>query len=425
MPRTPILALLILLAAPATSPARAGDVDRAFGRGGSVTLQSLGADVFAGALALQPDGRIVATADSGEGLAVVRFTAAGTLDRRFGSRGHVRVAVPGASARDVALFRDGRILVAGTVARGPAGPGRLVVARLLPEGELDPSFGADGVAVVGPEGAEVEDMALARDGEVVLAGSVPRGDRTAVLVMRLLPDGTPDPGFGTGGAVESDPARLAGRATGAVVLPDGTVAVAAAAEAGFAAAGAFVAVRLTPAGAFDPAFDGDGVVSVATTRRRLTDGGAAAIAEGPGGRLVLAGTSRGSRGRDDATVVRLGPDGRLDPEFGGGGGVRLLAPGGRSVHIDAMARAPGGRLVLAGRSERAAAVMRLTAAGRRDRGFAHRGLQIAALGRPPGGHRSASLIAAVAARADGRIVTAGAVAGRRSFYATLARLRGR
>ncbi|MDP9294916.1 MAG: hypothetical protein M3O90_10935, partial [Actinomycetota bacterium] len=82
-----------------------------------MTLESLGADVIAGALALQSDGRIVATAASGEGLTVVRFTATGAVDRRFGSRGHVRVAVRGASARGVALFRDGRILVAGTIAR--------------------------------------------------------------------------------------------------------------------------------------------------------------------------------------------------------------------------------------------------------------------------------------------------------------------
>jgi uncharacterized delta-60 repeat protein len=423
MSRAPVLALLMLLAAPAAASARAGDVDGAFGRDGSVTLQSLGADVRAGAIALQPDGKIVATADSGEGLAVVRLTAEGALDRRFGSRGQVQVAVPGASARAVALFRDGRILVAGTVAR-PAGPGRVVVARLLPSGELDPSFGADGVALVGPEGATVESMAVARDGEVVLGGSVPRGERAAVLVMRLLPDGTPDPDFGTAGEVESDVSLLPGRATGVVVLADGGVAVAAAPELGRIDPGTFVALRLTPAGAFDPAFDGDGVVRVQTTARRLGDGGAAAIALGPGGRLVLAGTSRGSRGRDDATVVRLSPDGALDPRFAGAGAVRLVAPGRRSVHVDALARAPGGRLVLAGRSRGAAAIMRLTAAGRRDRGFALGGLMIAALGHPPGGHRSSSPIAAVAVRSDGRIVTAGASAGRDSFYPTLARLRG-
>ena len=422
MARALLLGLALLLAAPAAALARAGDVDRSFGSGGSVTFRSLGPDVFFTAVALQPDGRIVAAADRGNGLTVVRLTPAGALDRHFGTRGRVRIPIPGAGARDIAVFRDGRILVAGTVAPD-AEPSRIVVARLLPGGDLDPNFGTDGVSVVGPGGAQLDSMALARDGEVVLGGSLARPDRPAVLVLRLLPDGTPDPGFGTAGAVDSAAVGVAGRARDVIVLPDGSVAVAAAPELGRVDPGTFVALRLTPAGAFDTGFGQDGVVDVLTTPRRLTEGGAAAIAPGPDGSLVLAGTARGNRGRDDATVIRLTADGRLDERFARDGGTRLVAAGGRSVHIDALARAPGGRLVLGGRSQDAAAILRLTPGGRRDRSFGRSGARYVALGRPPGGHRSASLVAGLAVLADGRIVTAGAVAGRRSFYPAVARLR--
>ena len=387
-----------------------------------MTFQSLGPDVFFTAVALQPDGRIVAAADRGNGLTVVRLTRAGALDRHFGKRGRVQIPIPGAAARDIAVFRDGRILVAGTVAPD-AEPSRIVVARLLPGGDLDPNFGTDGVSLVGPAGSQLDSMALARDGEVVLGGSLARPDRPAVLVLRLLPDGTPDPGFGTGGAVDSAAAGVPGRARDVIVLPDGSVAVAAAPELGRVDPGTFVALRLTPAGAFDPAFGQDGVADVLTTPQRMTEGGAAAIAAGPDGSFVLAGTARGSRGRDDATVIRLTAAGQLDPGFADDGGVRLVAAGGRSVHIDALARAPGGRLVLGGHSGNAAALLRLTAGGRRDNHFGHGGLRLAALGRPPGDHRSASLVAGLAVRSDGRILTAGAVAGLRSFYPVVARLR--
>ena len=67
--------------------------------------------------------------------------------------------------------------------------------------------------------------------------------------------------------------KLAGRARGVLLLPDGRIALAASVEGGRAARATFLAARLTPAGAFDPTFDGDGVARVATTR-----GGCAAAA---------------------------------------------------------------------------------------------------------------------------------------------------
>lgn len=419
MPRALLLALALLLAAPVSALARAGDLDRSFGSSGSVTFQSLGPDVFFTAVAVQPDGRVVAAADRGNGLTVVRLTRSGALDRRFGTRGRVQIRIPGAAARDIAVFRDGRILVAGTVA-SDAQASRMVVARLLPGGDLDPNFGEEGVSVVGPEGSQVDTMALARDGEVVLGGSLARPGRPAAFVLRLLADGTPDPGFGAAGGVDSG---VAGRARDLIVLADGSVAAAVAPELGRVDPGTFVALRLTPAGALDTAFGQDGVVDVLTTPLRLSEGGAAAIAPGPDGSLILAGTVRGERGRDDPLVLRLTAAGLLDPGFGRNGGLRLIASSGRSVHIDALARAPGGRLVLGGRSEGFAALLRLTPGGRRDTRFGGGGARFVSLGRPPGGHRSASLVAGLAVRSDGRVVTAGAVAGRRSFYPVVARLR--
>ena len=56
---------------------------------------------------------------------------------------------------------------------------RFAVARLQPGGNLDPNFGTDGVAVVGPPGAQLEAMALQPEGELVLAGSVPGRRRAA------------------------------------------------------------------------------------------------------------------------------------------------------------------------------------------------------------------------------------------------------
>jgi len=408
-----LLGVLLALALPTAAHARPGELDPRFAGGGAALLGRAGAHVGGAAVALQGDGRATVAGGDGRGFLVARLTARGTLDRSFGRRGSVTVRLRGASAgaaRAVSLFRDGRILVAGTFNVG--GVRRFAAARLLPGGNLDPNFGNHGVAVAGPRGAQLEAMALQPEGELVLAGSVPNGPRRAVLVMRLLADGSPDPGFGRRGAVDSTAVKLAGRARDVLVLPDGRIALAASVEAGRAARATFLAARLTAAGAFDPSFDGDGVARVATTTRRMRGGGAAALARGRGGRLILGGTARGAGGREDATVVRLSAGGRR------AGVTRLSDPRGRSLRIAAMRRDARGRLLLGGRaSGLGAAVLRLRGNLRRDRSFGAGGLA--------GGRLPRTRPAALATRGDGSVVIAGSARIDGRDRMAVARLLGR
>ncbi len=407
-------AVLLVLAAPAAAAhARAGDLDPAFAGGAAALLHRAGANLSGAAVALQGDGRATVVGSDGRGFLVGRFTARGALDRSFGHRGSLTIGFAGATAggaRAVALFRDGRILVAGTVTVG--GVRRFAVARLQPGGHLDENFGNGGVAVVGPPGAQLEAMALQPEGELVLAGSVPAGPRRAVLVMRLLADGSPDPAFGRAGVVDSTAVKLAGRARAVALRPDGRIVLAVSAEAGHTSRATFIAAMLTPAGVFDPAFGAGGIARIATTAQRLRGGGAAALAFGSAGRLILAGTARGARGRDDATVVRVSADGRTSRV------TRLIDPHRRSLRIAAMRRDARGRLVLGGRATRlGAAVLRLRANGRRDRSFGRGGLMPGRLPR--------TRPAALALLRDGDIMVAGKARIDRHDQLVLARLQGR
>ena len=72
------------------------------------------------------------------------------------------------------------------------------------DGDLDPSFGGTGIVVIG-WGAEMHaaalDTAVQPDGRVVVVGYVIGDGNTDFAVARLLPDGSPDPDFGTSGLV--------------------------------------------------------------------------------------------------------------------------------------------------------------------------------------------------------------------------------
>jgi uncharacterized delta-60 repeat protein len=142
------------------------------------------------------------------------------IDVTFGSDGAV-AADAGPAAADVnadryanhclhaARLADGRIVIAGE--RGDTTPD-WVVARYLPDGTPDPSFAGGGFFVYSEIGYEKDSydectlagLALAPDGSALVAGVA--GDRDYYapkkgLLVRLLPDGRPDPAFGTGGAM--------------------------------------------------------------------------------------------------------------------------------------------------------------------------------------------------------------------------------
>jgi len=112
-----------------------GDLDATFGSGGEVMTQ-LGTffDSIA-ALALQPDGKIVAAGESRQtsatAFALVRYNADGSLDAGFGNGGKVLTDIsPGYdSISGVALQSDGAIVVAGNSYDGSTT--KIVVARYI------------------------------------------------------------------------------------------------------------------------------------------------------------------------------------------------------------------------------------------------------------------------------------------------------
>jgi uncharacterized delta-60 repeat protein len=91
-----------------------GSVDSSFGSAGKV-VTNLGPGLsFAQAVALRPDGRIITAGFDELSFALAAYTPRGTLDRRFGDRGIVRTKFgAGALAHAVAVQPDGKVVAAG------------------------------------------------------------------------------------------------------------------------------------------------------------------------------------------------------------------------------------------------------------------------------------------------------------------------
>ena len=368
--------------------------------------------------------------------------AAGDLDPTFGTGGRVvlpmTAAADGDEVNDVALLPDGRTVLAGFSTVGGSGvQNEFAVARLLPDGSPDPSFDGDGRLTMDFNfGGYLSDQATAvaalPDGRILVAGTVSSGRPgpeywTDVLVLRLNPDGSPDPTFGTGGRVLLQPdARLGDRisAEELLVRPDGRLVLAGWAEANGDQMP--YAAGLLPDGRLDPGFSGDGLVRFGGGAARGAGGYAAALS--PDGGVVVAGVGQGFH---DFLAWRLTPAGDPDPAFGTRGAATLSFGDPFPAYSAATARAvavrPDGRVVMAGRAETAFnkfafAVGQLTAAGVPDPTFGANGRVTLPLGPADTWGSEAK---AVALLADGRLLVAGfaATAGGGPAAFAVARLR--
>lgn len=184
-----------------------GTVDGGFGSGGTALASALGASGIANAVAVAPDGKIVlagAVNPSDTRIALARLNSDGSPDASFGSGGTkvVDLGLPYAAAEGVAVQADGKIVLAGRE-QGSAHYAFFngLVVRLNPDGSRDASFAGSGVFSYHKAGGGYDSLnavAVQSDGKIV-AGGVDTENSPYALFVRLSPDGTLDPGFGSGG----------------------------------------------------------------------------------------------------------------------------------------------------------------------------------------------------------------------------------
>jgi len=368
-----------------------GSLDRSFGRGGIVVEPRA---LRFGAIALQPDGKIVAAGSSALGFEVARYLPDGRPDPSFGRGGVVNSyggaeAVYGYFANAVAILADGTIAVAGTFCQcGHDQPGNESGVVTL----FDPSGMARGTHLSVPYGPSAEDVSLFHfqvnalsetSGTLTLAGSsqaqpIPyRPTFPRFALTRLDADLAPEGGFGTAGTLSTElpasPLSAPQIANAVVTVGDGVLV-------GGKAGGRLAFARYLGDGTLDPSFGSGGI---AVTEIGAPYGGALnAMARSGDGDVFAAGVAaRACKGCGQVLVTRLSASGQVDRGFGNGGAVRTRLPlKGRAgvSKADALAIAEDGKLLVAGglvtpRGERFA-LLRYRANGRLDRSFGNSGV---------------------------------------------------
>jgi uncharacterized delta-60 repeat protein len=341
-----------------------GQLDPTFGQGGLVTTafsnQSGVSQGQASALALQPDGKLVAAGWSlfgkqAKGFTLARYTSGGALDGSFGNGGIVQTPPPShaekSEVRALALQNDGKIVAIGEASVSPQTSGNdteFVLARYNPNGTLDTGFGGGksptGVVLtnLGSDLDEAGSVAIQPDGKIVVAGYQRVVTATQTIykaeIVRYNANGTLDTAFGSGGIVQTP--GLSGT-SGLVIQSDGKLLVGVGAD-GFGLA------RYLPTGQLDPSF-GTGGVTTGYLPPGATSGGVGSVLLRGDGTIYAVGSTQTWDGTTNTYYVALThftSGGQLDTAFGSGGWAtdsRLDSPSGAVL-------APNGDIMVAGRS---------------------------------------------------------------------------
>lgn len=321
-----------------TVAATAGDLDPTFGSGGRVITDFFGKSDGARAVAIQPDGKIVAagSVNSAETFGLARYNADGSLDSTFGSGGKVftDLLVGTADAEAIAIQKDGKLVVGGT--SFSLNVNDFVIARYNKDGSLDSTFGSGGVVTTDFFGSfdDLSDIAIQSDDKIVAAGQVDTGGlHFDFAVARYNVDGSLDSSFGSLGLVTTDLGSVVDSAQAVVIQGNNKIVLAGGTAFDFALA------RYNADGSLDATFGSGG--RVVTDLFGLPEF-ANACALQADGRIVVAGFAF-----VDFALVRYNTDGSLDFTFGGTGKV-ITDFFGFEERANAVAIQQDGKLVVGG-----------------------------------------------------------------------------
>lgn len=284
-----------------------GALDGTFGNGGKLTI-SFGStkqtsDTEGRCVVIQSDGKIIVGGFAGSSGALARLNSNGSLDTSFGSGGRVTSSVSG-STESVAIQGDGKIVFGGQTNGGRKSNTDFAVTRLNATGTIDTSFGSNGIANADFGGANdrISSIKIDGSGNIVALGMTGTSLATDNFALaRFLPNGQIDTTFGTGGKVMTDVFAYWDSGQAAAIQPDGKIlATGYSYTSGSSLKGYLTLIRYNTNGTLDGTFGAGGIV---TTEAGGPDNYGYALAIQADGMIVAAGTMSTTNTSDGAFVA--------------------------------------------------------------------------------------------------------------------------
>ncbi len=330
--------------------AQPGSLSASFGVGGKLTDPSR--QTFEKAIASQGKKIVIGSQGFYQGFQtflVDRLLPDGRKDSSFGTGGTAFILFSGdnnpgnitSGINAISLLPDGKIVAVGHAENGGK---NIAIARFLPDGEPDASFGKNGASLSGFGIDETPvNMAVQPDGKLVVCGtSTPdfTPGNNHFFVARYMPDGSVDNGFGNKGIVVSN---YTGSANAVVIKADGDIVA-----GGYSTGVDGISFHIecyTANGSYNNNFGNGGIAD-----NRINGGFLNFIndiAVQADGKLVAAGRTNGS-GVQTFTLARYNSNGSFDNSFGTNGIVLTSFAGATGEAEKIMLPAKGDHILVSG-----------------------------------------------------------------------------
>ena len=339
-----IIVFITCIATGIVAGAQPGTLDKTFGNEGRVFSETFSAGC--NAMAIQPDGKIVAAGAGGYdgmgGFFVARYNSDGSIDNSFGDEGRVITNFFGTATshiESIIVLPTGKILAAAWF--GDYGLIDIALLQYNPNGSLDSSFGVNGIVITDISNFDyIYDMVVQPDGKIIVAGDRKKNENDFLtsFTVRYLPDGRLDKSFGRKGIAftsYSDNIDI----TSVALQPDGKIIV----GGNYNIYGDFMLLRYQPDGSLDSSFGGDGIIryDFGADIGHLFD-----LAVQPDGKILAAG-EKGLR-VSNMVIVRFTSTGAVDTSFGGNKGYPSRFFDNGTSHISTVLMQDDGKILVAG-----------------------------------------------------------------------------
>ncbi len=262
---------------------------------------------------------------------LVRLLSDGSLDPTFGTGGYVIDTIEGARIYGLTIANDGKILACGRAPTNTAEfSSDFVIYRFNEDGSPDNSFSDDGRTFVdfGPlHRNRANSINEQNDGKILVTGNFHYGDEGLadlykIGICRLLPNGDLDATYGSNGLVIQDLNLISARSYHSTIDANGKLVV-----AGWRRPEASdgnnhgVILRLNENGSPDPTFGEDGL---AFANIPEADYIFFSLVIGDDGSIYTCGTSTDpENGEWDFIIAKFSPNGDLDTDYANGGFLNL------------------------------------------------------------------------------------------------------
>jgi len=320
--------------------------------------------------------------------ATATVTVSTALNASFGSNGTAeRVAFGGIDTiKAMAVQSDGKLVVGGESLDGTRT--NFALARYLPDGSIDPSFGLNGIVMTDFGGsAVINALAIQADGKIVAGGNTDTFQFSAFALARYHTDGTLDTTFGpsSNGKITARPGSLDNRLNALELQGDKILVGGVSFQplATFVSGGkdTFTLMRFQADGSVDTTFGTDGNGIVKTLFENMSGTKLASemitLAIQPTGEIVAGGWAVVA-GQDFA-LARYDSNGNLDTSFSGDGMVITSISTGIE-QVNALMFQPTGEIVAGGFALNFFALVRYDASGNLDTSFNGSGILTTSIG---------------------------------------------